>query len=282
MGGGDSGGGGGAATSENTDSIKALTDLVTTLVAKQTDMLTEQKAASDRHDAVVVEMKSAAAQQTSAIQTLTTQLAMSGLPDGEVAFPGMWGKFVNPERTTGMDWKTIYLVAISTDFQESLWAAKFAGRKVVEANVEIRGGDPARISRILKDVEVVIGGITTSSYWAVEGTLRFENLRMIHCLSSQGCLEIDGASATAKDKLLGIDFPELISAQGLVTIRKNTNLKTISLPKFTHWNPDLCYGGCSFIIAQNNPGLDCSGVAKAKTIIGTSWRGNGGDYPAQC
>lgn len=272
------------AITDNAAAITTLAGLVTTLTNQQTVLVDQMTQSNAKHDEVVAQLKADAAQQSADIQALTAQLAAgggggsssvaAGASKGSIAFPGRWGTRSTSE--SGSDTHHIHLNNIYTADQESAWAAKFAGIATIESNIVIKCGDPARISQILKDVEVIFGYLRVSyscSSNAAAGTLRLEKLRTVQSSSSNYGLHI-----TSQKYLTALEFPNLksVNYDGRsydIRISNNAALKTISMP-------NIVWPGVSAPSIYDNPLLVCAGVAPLKQAtegVGNTWR-TGSDY----
>lgn len=265
------------AITDNAAAITTLAGLVTTLTNQQTVLVDQMTQSNAKHDEVVAQLKADAAQQSADIQALTAQLAAgggggsssvaAGASKGSIAFPGRWGTRSTSE--SGSDTHHIHLNNIYTADQESAWAAKFAGIATIESNIVIKCGDPARISQILKDVEVIFGYLRVypCSSNAAAGTLRLEKLRTVQSNSKNYGLYI-----TTQKYLTALEFPNLksVSPAGSydIYIINNAALKTISMP-------NIVWPGLSAPYIRSNPQLDCAGVAPLKQATedaGLTWR----------
>lgn len=271
------------AITDNAAAITTLAGLVTTLTNQQTVLVDQMTQSNAKHDEVVAQLKADAAQQSADIQALTAQLAAgggggsssvaAGASKGSIAFPGRWGTRSTSE--SGSDTHHIHLKYIYTADQESAWAAKFAGIATIESNIVITCGDPARISQILKDVEVIFGylRVDSCSSNAAAGTLRLEKLRTVQSYSNTYGLITDNHQS-----LTALEFPNLksVNYDGRsydIRICNNAALKTISMP-------NIVWPGVSAPSIYNNPLLVCAGVAPLKQAtesVGNTWR-TGSDY----
>lgn len=264
------------AITDNAAAITTLAGLVTTLTNQQTVLVDQMTQSNAKHDEVVAQLKADAAQQSADIQALAAQLAAgggggsssvaAGASKGSIAFPGRWGVDPTTRKTLGIN-----LINIYTADQESAWAAKFAGIATIESNIIVECGDPARISRILKDVEVIFGylRVDSCSSNAAAGKLRLEKLRTVQSSSTAACgLDIDNHQS-----LTALEFPNLKSVSDDssnvdIYIVNNAALQTIFMP-------NIVWPGLSAPVIDNNSQLDCAGVAPLKQATedaGLNWR----------
>lgn len=268
------------AITDNAAAITTLAGLVTTLTNQQTVLVDQMTQSNAKHDEVVAQLKADAAQQSADIQALTAQLAAgggggsssvaAGASKGSIAFPGQWGMVPTTSSSSSSSKALhIHLNNIYTADQESAWAAKFAGIATIESNIVIRCGDPARISQILKDVEVIFGYLIVfaCSSNAAAGKLRLEKLRTVQSYSGTYGLYIDNHQS-----LTALEFPNLKSVRdegssSQIRITNNLALQNISMP-------NIVWPGLSAPYIYSNPQLDCAGVAPLKQATegaGLTW-----------